>query len=87
MTLLTQCHFVLSMVESYWKEAVFKIPECETFTKRRCKMVKVKEITSDFQNKKSRINRDFFQNVLLQAEDYKNLQMTLKKYIYSKKNK
>jgi ribosomal protein S18 len=48
-------------------------------------MVKVKEITSDFQNKKSRINRDFFQNVLLQAEDYKNLQMTLKKYIYSKK--
>jgi hypothetical protein len=42
-------------------------------------MVKVKEITSDFQNKKSRINRDFFQNVLLQAEDYKNLQMTLKK--------
>jgi hypothetical protein len=51
-------------------------------------MVKVKEITSDFQNKKSRINRvNFFQNVLLQAEDYKNLQMTLKKYIYSKKNK
>jgi hypothetical protein len=79
MTLLTQCHFVLSMVESYWKEAVFKIPNVKHSQKRRCKMVKVKEITSDFQNKKSRINRDFFQNVLLQAEDYKNLQMTLKK--------
>jgi hypothetical protein len=28
-------------------------------------MVKVKEITSDFQNKKSRINRDFFSKCII----------------------
>jgi hypothetical protein len=34
MTLLTQCHFVLSMVESYWKEAVFKIPNVKHSQKK-----------------------------------------------------